>query len=242
MAHATAKRPSSLICETDPRSPAAEAYRTLRTNLQFSALSTKGPHVLLVASASPREGKTTTVGNLGVVLAQAGSRVCLIDSDLRRPSLHRLFGLGNAMGLTTALLHETPVAEAARPTRVENLTLVTSGPVPPNPAELLSSKAMQQFLEGAGAAYDVVILDSAPVLAVSDASALAPRSDGVVLVVRVRVTPHQAVQRAIEQLEGVGGKVAGILLNAVDLRRDGYYYRYYTYSSVYGTPEAGDTK
>lgn len=242
MAHAPAKRLSSLICETDPRSPAAEAYRTLRTNLQFSALSTKGPHVLLVASASPREGKTTTVGNLGVVLAQAGSRVCLIDSDLRRPSLHRLFGLGNAMGLTTALLHEAPVAEAARPTRVEHLELVTSGPVPPNPAELLSSKAMQQFLEGAGAAYDVVILDSAPVLAVSDASALAPRSDGVVLVVRVRVTPHQAVQRAIEQLEGVGGKVAGILLNAVDLRRDGYYYRYYTYSTVYGTPEAGDAK
>jgi protein-tyrosine kinase len=236
------RRPASPVCEADPRSPAAEAYRTLRTNLLFSVLSTKGPRILLVSSAVPREGKTTTVANLGVVLAQTGLRVCLIDSDLRRPSLHAQFGLDNDTGLTTALLDKTPVAETARPTRVEKLDLVTSGPVAPNPAELLSSAPMLEFLDGAAAAYDVVVLDSAPVLAVSDASALAPRTHGVVLVVRVRSTPHPAVQRAIEQIESVGGHMAGVLLNAVDLRRDGYFYRYHTYASPYGMPAPGDPR
>lgn len=224
---------SALICETDPKSPAAENYRTLRTNLQFAALS-KGPQALLVTSASPGEGKTTTVGNLGVILAQAGQRVCLIDADLRRPGLHRLFGVSNATGLTTALVQEKALEEVAQPTRVAGLDLVTSGPVPPNPAELLASKQMQRFLELAAATHDVVILDSPPVLAVSDASVLASRVDGVVLVIRARATPQDAVRRAAAQIEGVQGKVLGVLLNAVDLKRDGYYYRYYTDSSVYG--------
>lgn len=230
--------PPALVCESDPRSPAAEAYRTLRTNLQFAALS-QGPQTLLITSASPGEGKTTTVGNLGVILAQAGQRVCVIDSDLRRPSLHRVFAVSNASGLTTALVSDRAVQEVAVPTRVAGLDLVPSGPVPPNPAEVLGSKQMKRFLEWAQAAYDVVLLDSPPVLAVSDASVLASEASGVVLVIRVRRTPQDAVRRAAEQIEAVRGKVVGVLLNAVDLKRDGYYYRYYTYSSVYGADGDG---
>ena len=206
--------PASLIAETDPRSPASEAYRALRTNIQFAGLD-QPCRCIVVTSATAGEGKTTSVANFGAVSAQAGSRVCLVDSDLRRPSLHRIFGLDNTRGLTTALLEGLTLADVARPTRVPNLFLVTSGPLPPNPAELVGGKRMRELLDGALGAFDLVVCDSPPVIAVSDGVALAAQYD--------------VIRRATEQIQAVKGKILGVLLNDVDLDRDGYHYKYYRY-------------
>jgi protein-tyrosine kinase len=219
-----------LIADTDPRSTASEAYRTLRTNIQFAGLD-QPSRSILVTSATSGEGKTTTAANLGVVIAQAGSRVCLVDSDLRRPSLHRIFGLENDTGLTTALLQDVPFAEIARPTGIANLVALTSGPLPPNPAEMVGSKRMHELVKGAASDFDVVLCDSPPVLAVSDPVALATQCDGVLFVIRVGTTRHDVIRRAAEQIEAVKGKILGVLLNSVNPSAHGYRYHYYYYES-----------
>jgi capsular exopolysaccharide synthesis family protein len=168
------------------------------------------------------------VANFGVVAAQAGSRVCLVDSDLRRPALHRIFGLQNHEGLTTALVEAWPFAKVARPTRIPNLSVVTSGRLPPNPAELISSKRMGELLEAAGSDFDLVICDSPPVIPIADALALAAHCDGVILVIRVGTIPPNVIRRAAEQIEAVKGRILGVLLNYVDFSRDyGDYHHYY---------------
>ena len=221
-----------LITESDPKSPASEAYRTLRTNIQFAGLDQPAKSIV-ITSASAGEGKTTTVANFGVVAAQAGTRVCAIDSDLRRPALHRIFGLQNTQGLTTALLEGLPFAKVAQPTRVPNLSVVTSGPLPPNPAELVGSKRMRELLEGAASDFDLVLLDTPPVISVSDGVSLAAQCDGVILIIRVGTIPHEVVRRAAEHIEAVKGRILGVLLNSVNLTRDGYYYDYYRYYHAY---------
>jgi capsular exopolysaccharide synthesis family protein len=220
---------STLITETDPRSAASEAYRTLRTNIQFAGLD-QPCRCIVVTSATAGEGKTTSVANFGVVAAQAGSRVCLVDSDLRRPNLHRFFGIDNGRGLTSALLESSSLAEVARATRIPDLSLVTSGPLPPNPAELVGSRRMRELLEGAVASsFDLVICDSPPVIAVADGVALAAQCDGVILAVRVGMVSHEVIRRSASLIEAVKGKILGVLLNDVDLDRDGYHYTYYRY-------------
>jgi capsular exopolysaccharide synthesis family protein len=223
-----------LVAHTQPRSPAAEAYRTLRTNIQFASLD-KPHRVLVITSATPREGKTTTVSNFGVVLAQGGARVCLVDADLRRPSLHRVFEVPNSQGLTTALVDGVPLAKIALTTRVPNLWVLPSGPVPPNPAELVGSNRMHELLEAATADFDVILCDTPPIIAVTDAVSLAARCDGVILVVRVGNVPHEVIRRAAGQIEAVNGRILGVLLNSVDMQREGYYYDYYRYHHYYGT-------
>ncbi|MBI4634803.1 MAG: CpsD/CapB family tyrosine-protein kinase [Candidatus Rokubacteria bacterium] len=221
-----------LITETDPKSPASEAYRTLRTNIQFAGLDV--PHrSIVVTSSSAGEGKTTTVANFGVVAAQAGSRVCVVDADLRRPALHRIFNLSNARGLTTALVEGLPFAKIAQPTRVPNLSTLTSGPLPPNPAELVGSKRMRELIEGSADDFDLVLFDTPPVISVSDPVALAAQCDGVILVIMSAKIPHNVVRRAAEQIEAVKGRILGVLLNSVNLQRDGYYYDYYRYYHAY---------
>lgn len=232
-----AKKPSTsplplLIAETDPKSPASEAYRSLRTNIQFAGLDRPCRNIV-ITSSSAGEGKTTTVANFGVVAAQAGSRVCLVDSDLRRPALHRIFSLDNSRGLSTALVEAVPFAEVAKPTRIPNLAVLTSGPLPPNPAEMVGSKRMRELLEGASSDFDLILCDTPPVISVSDGIALAAQSDGVILVIRVGKIPHDVVRRAAEQIEAVKARILGVLLNGVDLRRDGYYYDYYRYYYAY---------
>jgi capsular exopolysaccharide synthesis family protein len=221
-----------LITDADLKSPASEAYRTLRTNIEFARLD-RPCRSIAITSASVGEGKTTTVANFGVVAAQAGSRVCLIDSDLRRPALHRLFGLGNSRGLSTALVEGLPFAAVAQPTRIPNLSILPSGPLPPNPAEMVGSKRMRELLEGASSDFDLLLCDSPPVISVSDGVALAAQCDGVVLVIRAGKIPHDVVRRTAEQIEAVKGRILGVLLNSVDLRRDGYYYDYYRYYRAY---------
>ncbi len=221
-----------LIAASDPRSAASEAYRTIRTNIQFAGLD-QPCRTIVITSGTAGEGKTTSVANFGIVCAQAGSKVCLVDSDLRRPALHRLFDLENDRGLTTALVEELPVTEVARPTHVPNLWLLPSGVLPPNPAELVGSRRMRELLEAASSAFDLVVCDSPPVIAVSDGVALAAQCDGVILVVRAGTVSHEVLRRVTEQIEAVKGKILGVLLNSVDLSRDGYYYAYYRHYQAY---------
>ena len=193
-----------------------------------------------VTSASAGEGKTTTVANFGVVLAQAGGRVCLVDSDLRRPALHRLFELENTRGLSTALVEDLPFEGVAQPTRVPNLFVLTSGPLAPNPAELVGSNRMKSLLEGARSAFDLVVCDSPPVISVTDGVALAAQCDGVLLVVRSGRIANEVALRAAEQIEAVKGRILGVILNQVDFQRDGYYYPYYRYVRGYYADNNGN--
>jgi len=218
--------------EIEPGAFTVESYRKLRATLMSSVLK-KGPQILLVASAHRREGKTTTAANLGVTLATAGLRVCIVDADLRRPRMHVLFGALNAAGLTSALVEERDLKEVAGDTPIAGVDLVASGPRAPNPPDLLASERMEHLLESVSTTHDVVIVDSPSLLAVSDALALASKADGVILVVRAWVTPQDAALQAVEQIEGVSGKLLGVVLNAVDFKRDRYYDRAYISSSVY---------
>ena len=225
-----------LITLTEPKSAASEAFRTLRTNIQFAGLD-QPCRTILVTSAGPEEGKTTSAANFGVVAAQAGSRVCVVDSDLRRPTLHRLFKLSNTRGLTTALVEGLSFAEVAQPTTVPNLSILTSGPLPPNPAELVGSHRMRECLHAAAESFDLVLCDSPPLMAVGDASALAALCDGVVFVIRAGKTPNDVLRRVVDQIESVKGRILGVVLNRVDPRRDGYYYYYRAYQRYYGADE-----
>lgn len=228
-----------LVTIAQPKSPNAEAYRILRTNLLFSAVDNP-PRTLLITSANPGEGKTTTLANLGVVMAQQGQRVVLLDCDLRRPTLHRFFQTANNAGLTNALLHEQPGALSyLLPTGVENLSLLPTGPLPPNPAELLGSARFGELLNELQRHADVILLDSPPALAVTDAPVLARQVDGVLLVVDAGATRRQWAASARETLSKVGAKLLGVALNRLNPGSSGYYYYYHYYYSDEGGDAAG---
>ncbi len=222
---------SPLVAATQPRSPISEAYRILRTNLQFSSLD-KPLKTLLVTSANPTEGKSTTAANLAVVMAQAGLSVIVVDSDLRRPTLHKVFGLSNSCGLTTALLQESRALDGClQQTNVEHLRVLTSGPLPPNPSELLGSQRMRHLIEQLKKEADAIVFDSPPALAVTDAAVLSNEVDGVLLVVDAGQTRREFAQHARETLVGVGATVLGVALNKLSERAAGSYYYYYYYAS-----------
>ena len=222
-----------LITVRHPKSPISEAYRVIRTNLQFSSLD-KPLRTLVVTSPNPKEGKSTTLANLGVVMAQAGKSVVLVDSDLRRPTLHKIFQVPNREGLTNALLQDTPVLNGQlQETGVENLRILTSGPLPPNPSELLGSKKMQRLLEQLKDQADLVLLDTPPALAVTDAAVLATQTDGVLVVTDAARTRRGAARQAVESLRKVGARLTGVAVNRLSPRGPGrysYYYYYYSYS------------
>jgi capsular exopolysaccharide synthesis family protein len=205
---------------------AAEAYRLLRTNLTYS-LPPEGGRLLVMSSANPGEGKTTTCANLAGALAVAGARVLAIDADLRRPTLHLHFGLQRARGLTDVIVGKLDLEAALQPTRWAGLSAITCGYLPPNPAELLASTRLRDMLHNLRGRFDWVLVDTPPVLAMADTSILAPFVDGVILVVGAEVSTRPAVQRSIDQLRGVGGVVLGAVLNRVDLKRNAYYYSHY---------------
>jgi protein-tyrosine kinase len=230
-----------LVAHLEPKSAAAEAYRSLCASIQFA-----GPdhtcRSIVVTSSSSGEGKSTTVANFGVVLAQTGSRVCLIDSDLRRPTLHRIFGLANDRGLTTALLEGLPFGELAQPTNVPNLAVLTSGPLPTSPVELVTSNRMREALTAAVADYDMILLDSPPIMSVADAIALTSFADGVVMVVQPGKVPQDVIRRATSQILAVKGRILGVLMNGVNMKRDGPYYAYYRYSRSVRRAREGDRR
>lgn len=223
---------TELVSASDPRSGPAEAYRTLRTNLQFIARGGDF-RILSVTSPSLGEGKTTTVANLAVALAQTGKRVIAVSCDLRKPRLHRFFDLDNSNGVTTTLVGETALHLAIQRPGLDSLRVLASGPVPPNPAELLASEEMDALLDSLRASADFVIIDTPPLLAVADALVLAPKSDGVLVVVDAGTTTRGAVAHSREQLEQVGANIVGGVLNDYDPQRGKYYPNYYGYDHSY---------
>lgn len=225
----------ALVTRDDPKSPAAEAYRTLRTNLQFAALDTP-LRVLLITSVGPGEGKTTTAANLGIAMAQSGSKVIVIGGDLRKPTLHYAFELRNTVGLTNVLTGAVSWEDALQPTDVDGLFILPAGPIPPNPAELLASKRMQELLEELKGHCDVVIIDAPPVLAVTDAGVLSRMADGVLLVVHVGVTPREVAKAAKDQLLQVGARLLGLVVNGLSGESGYYYYYYHRYYSLDDQP------
>ncbi len=223
--------PDQLITFKHPRSPISEAYRVLRTNLRFSGIENP-TGALVVTSAGPGEGKTTTAANLAVTMAQGGRRVVLVDTDLRRPMIHKLFGFANSAGLSSLFLDDAPPLDSIlQPTGVPTLRVITSGPLPPNPAEMLDSPLMKKILQELRAQSDMVILDSPPVLAVADACILGARCSGAMLVVDAGRTRSDATKRALATLKQTNTKVFGIVLNKLSTRRASGYYHYYYYSS-----------
>ena len=218
---------TGLAMLVDTQWPAAEAYRVLRTNLQFAAVE-RPLKTLLITSPAPSEGKSLTAANLAVALAQSGQRVVLADTDLHRPRLHRVFGLRNNVGVTTALIAETldGLDEFLQDTGLPGLRLLTSGPLPPNPAELLGSARMRNLLADLHAQADVVVLDSPPVTVLSDAAVLAAQADGVLMVLDAGRTRREVARRALAALGSVHARVIGVLLNRMPIKGLGYYYYY----------------
>jgi protein-tyrosine kinase len=221
------KQRRSLITLMAPKSPISEQYRTIRTNIQFSTVD-EAIRSIVVTSTAPGEGKSTTVSNLAVVFAQQGKKVLLIDADLRKPTTHYTFQLLNTKGLTNVLTKQIHFHEAVQETVMENLNILTSGPIPPNPSELLASNAMKQLLEGAYKLYDLVLFDSPPILAVTDAQVLANLSDGSIMVTSSGFTDKDAAVKAKELLENAKSKLLGAILNNKQVNEKSYYY-YYSY-------------
>ncbi|MBI5713666.1 MAG: polysaccharide biosynthesis tyrosine autokinase [Chloroflexi bacterium] len=221
------------IASVEPRSPVTEAFRGLRTSLQFTGVD-KPIKTIIVTSAGASEGKSTVTANLAIVMAQAGMRVVLLDADLRRPTVHKTFSRPNRNGLTDLMLQGSAGwSGAVQETSIRNLFLISSGQLPPNPSEILASQKMRQLLEHFSKISDVVIIDTPPVLAVTDATVLAPHVDAVLLVVDTGVTRIGAVAQVKTQLEQVGVKLMGVVMNKVSVGRGNgyYYYNYYYYNA-----------
>ena len=212
-------------------SGAAEAYRTLRANLRFVSLE-RPLRTILVTSPVANAGKSTTSANLAATLAQGGSKVVLVSADLRRPSIHKFFGLSNSRGVVDVLDPDFPLGEAFQKPDIPNLRLLATGGLPPNPTEILGSERFTKILAQLREVADFVILDAPPVLGLGDASALASKVDGVLLVVRTGTVTKREVSHAVDQLNKAGGKIAGAVLNAVEAE-DGYGYYYHYYYSQY---------
>lgn len=212
------------IVEKKPKSIAAEAYRSLRTNIQYSSFDKKY-QTLVVTSANPGEGKTTVAGNLALVLAQGESKVLLVDCDMRRPSVHKRFRISNTYGISDLLVGNKKMESVAHKYN-NNLTIVPSGKIPPNPAEMLGSKAMTAFLEEMKNYFDYIVLDTPPLQAVADAQVLSTKVDGSLIVVRAGVTKKDAVHNAVSIINKVNGNIIGTVLNAADNSKDKYYYYY----------------
>ena len=226
------KEAVELVTQVRPQSQMAESYRALRTSLLLSNLGAP-PKVIMVTSALPQEGKTTTSINCAVVLAQKGIRVLLIDADLRRPSIHKTLGMGPRSGLSNVLTGSATLQQTiTRSTILPNLSILPAGTPPPNPAELLASTNMRDVLEELRGQYDHIVVDTPPTLSVTDAVVLSPRADAIVLVIRSGQTTKQALRRSRDILTQVNAKVSGVLLNAVDLSSPDYYY-YYEYQGKY---------
>ncbi|SDO56475.1 CpsD/CapB family tyrosine-protein kinase [Halobacillus aidingensis] len=218
-------RARNIIANENPKSPIAEQFRTIRTNLQFTTVDSE-LETMLVTSASPSEGKSITTANTATVFAQQGKKTLLIDADLRKPTVHYTFRVSNTSGLSNYLVGKQRVTELARETDVDNLDVITCGPIPPNPSELLGSNKMKQFIEEAKQTYDMIVFDTPPVLAVTDSQVLSNFVDGVLLVVRSKQTEKEAAVKAKETLEQAKANILGVVLNDQDLKSSNYYYYY----------------
>ncbi|SDL25166.1 capsular exopolysaccharide family [Paenibacillus sp. ov031] len=210
------KDKGSLVTMANPKSSSSEAYRKLRTNIQFSSIDSQ-IQTIMIASALSGEGKTTTIGNLAVAYAQEGKKVLLMDTDLRKPAVHRMFNLPNHVGLTSVLSSQYKVKEVLRETDVEGLQVLSSGPIPPNPSEMIGSRKMTALLQDLKEEYDVILFDTPPVLAVTDALIISSLCDGVILVVSAGKVKKDLVKKAKSHLEHVNARILGAVLNNIQV-------------------------
>lgn len=216
-----------MITHIDPKSTISEQYRTLRTNITFSETDTP-LRTILATSSGPGEGKSTTVANTAIVFAQAGKKVLLVDADMRKPTVHYTFQLSNHIGLTNVLTRQADFKDAIQASGIDNLAILPSGPIPPNPAELLSSKQLKEVIQIAKNEYDLILFDTPPVLAVADAAILGNACDGIIFVIRSGHTEIEAAQKSMELLDNAKAKVLGTVLNGRKASEQTYYYYYGT--------------
>lgn len=224
----------NLIAFKNPKSRAAEAFRTLRTNIQFSGLD-ENIKSIVVTSSGPGEGKSTVMINLAITIAQSGKRVIIMDCDLRKPTVHKKIGLPNSEGLTNLLIQEKKYEDIIIPTNVPNLYALTSGPTPPNPAELLGTKKMKQVIADLEKAFDMILIDAPPVIAVTDAQIISTIADGTLVVTSYGNTEKFALVKTKELLDKVGARILGVVLNKVTEKSNHYYNKYY--GSYYNSEE-----
>jgi succinoglycan biosynthesis transport protein ExoP len=217
-----------LVALHSPKSSASESYRGIRTSILFSSAES-APQVLLISSAAPKEGKTITTANLAVSMAQANGKTIILDCDMRRPAMHRLFGASKDVGVSNLLAGGGSIKEAIVRTRIPNLDIIPCGPIPPNPSEILGSARMLTLLNGLRKLYAHILIDSPPSTAVTDAVVLSTSVDGVIMVVRTGDTAREIVKNGLAQFVEVGSNILGTVLNGVDMKRDGYYYYQYYY-------------
>tara|TARA_B110000438_G_scaffold298052_1_gene345511 strand:- start:8537 stop:10846 length:2310 start_codon:yes stop_codon:yes gene_type:complete len=225
-----------LITREDPRSPISEAYRSLRTSMLYTDIDEETKSIL-VSSAGPGEGKTTTVANMAITYANLGKKTLLIDTDLRRPVVHKVFDLNKEPGITNYLAGATDDFESLiKPTEIDNLSAVTSGIIPPNPSELLGSKRMTQLVKNLEKKWDIILFDSPPLVAVTDATMVSKEIDKIIIVVKVNQTDKRAFKHTIQSLRNINAPLGGVVLNAVTHKSSyGYYYYYYQYYNYYGS-------
>ena len=217
-----------LVTVNYPRSTASESYRGIRTSILFSSAETV-PQVILITGVGPQEGKTITTANLAVTMAQADSKIVILDCDMRRANVHKVFGTANDHGISNLLVGNSNMREAIHHTRIPNLDVIPCGPIPPNPSELLGSTRMKTLLNSLRKHYAHILIDSPPSIAVTDAVVLSKSVDGVILVIRAGYTAKEIIKSGIAQFGAVGTHILGAVLNGVDMSRDRYHYQYYYY-------------
>jgi len=213
----------SLITMEHPKFHVSEQYRTIRTNIEFSSID-KEIKTLLVVSPNAGEGKSTTAANVAAVFAQQGKKVLLVDVDLRKPTVHYTFQVENTLGFTNVFTKQVKLEEAIKPTKQGNLFVLSSGPIPPNPSEMLGSSAMKEFITTTQDMYDLIVFDAPPVIAVTDGVILASEVDGVLLVVRSGETEIKTIKKSKELLGNVNARLLGVVLNGMERESTSYYY------------------
>ncbi|MCX7748537.1 MAG: CpsD/CapB family tyrosine-protein kinase [Clostridia bacterium] len=228
---------NTLISMANPKSQISEAYRILRTNIQFTGLD-RQLKTIMVTSSGPGEGKTTTTVNLAVVFAQSGNRVLLIDADLRKPRVYTYFDIDPKKGITTLLSRQGSFKDYVQKSGVEGLDVIACGPIPPNPSELIGSNAMKKFIEEIKGHYDTILFDSPPVNPVTDAAVLSTLCDGVIFVCRVGQTKVDSIQKSKEHLVNVNANILGVVLNGVDKNIMGTY----SYRNYYDEKHEGEKR
>jgi len=217
----------NLITVTNPKSPISEAYRTLRTNIIFSAVD-QDIRTIMVTSSGAGEGKSTTAANIAATYAQNNQRVVVLELDLRKPTVHKTFNLSNRIGITHILTKQVELEEAIQESNIPNLDVITSGPTPPNPSELVGSKALANIILKLKEKYDLIVIDTPPVLAITDSQLIASYCDGVVLVAESGKVKRTALLHAKERLQVVNARILGVVINnAKRKKEDNYYYYYY---------------
>lgn len=214
-----------LIAQSNPKSIAIECYRSLRTNIHYAS-SDRAIKTIMITSTFPNEGKSTTISNLAISYAQAGTRVLLIDADLRNPSLHRFFHVSNRMGLGQMLLHHCKPEDGMHEVHIPNLTFMPSGQLVPNPAELFASSRFDQLLASLSPSFDLILIDSAPVLAVSDSKIIASKCDGILFVVKHGKVAREAAKKALASLDQAKAHVIGVIMNDKKRTKSDYIYEY----------------